>query len=198
MNYYISDTHFGHANVVKYDEKNGGYAFRSIEDHDKLLMNNWNRVVTNKDTVYILGDFSWLNGEKTKEILQKLNGEKVLVRGNHDKWSRDYECRKLLKEICDYKCFHDNGKTVVLSHYPILFYQSQHGDSIHLYGHVHNTEEETLFQITCKQLEQNYKIPMHCYNVGCMLHDYTPKTLEQLQKEKSNIYEKENDLSISL
>ena len=198
MNYYISDLHFGHANIIKYDAQHGGMHFHSIEEHDRFLIENWNSVVTDKDTAYILGDFSWLNPEGTKAILKKLPGQKVLVRGNHDAWIKDYECRKFFKEICDYKRLKDFGIEVILSHYPMLFYQNQHRGAVHLYGHVHNTEEETLFQQACKNLEENYNIPTNCYNVGCMLNGYTPQTLKQLQKRKSNIREIENDLSISL
>jgi len=60
VKYYISDTHFGHVNIVKHDSDNGARTFSSIQEHDELLIKNWNRVITKQDEVYILGDFSWL------------------------------------------------------------------------------------------------------------------------------------------
>ena len=185
MSYYIADTHFGHNNVIKYDTNNGCKEFNSIEEHDNFIINNWNRRVKSEDTVCILGDFSWKNAMETKKILEELNGEKILIKGNHDKWSKDGACRKLLKEICDYKTIVDGNKMVVLFHYPILFYQSQHRGSIHLYAHVHNTREEQLFQDACKNIVNTTDIPMNCYNVGCMqpYMNYTPRTLEEILKK---------------
>lgn len=137
-------------------------------------------MVTPQDTVYILGDFSSLPANETKKIIEQLNGIKVLITGNHDHWSKDGACKKLFQDIFDYKIIPDGDKIVVMSHYPIMFYQNQHRGSIHLYGHVHNTREERLFQDACKHISDTTDIPMNCHNVGCMLWDYTPVTLKQI------------------
>lgn len=55
MNYYISDTHFGHKNVIRYDNR----PFDSIEEMDEAMIQLWNETVNDADAVYILGDFSW-------------------------------------------------------------------------------------------------------------------------------------------
>ena len=144
INYYISDTHFGHENIIKHDANNGCKQFSSIEEHDNLIIENWNRVVTPQDNIYILGDFSWLYARETEELIKKLNGAKFLIKGNHDRWCNDGACKKLFQGIYDYKTIQDDDKMVVMSHYPIMFYQSQHRGSILLYGHVHQTREEKL------------------------------------------------------
>ena len=54
MNFYISDTHFGHANIIRLCNR----PFQDVERMDNTLINNWNNTVSNKDTVYILGDFA--------------------------------------------------------------------------------------------------------------------------------------------
>lgn len=184
MNYYISDTHFGHKNVIKHDASNGCREFSSIEERDELIIQNWNSVVTPQDNVYILGDFSWMSARKTEELIMRLKGAKFLIKGNHDHWSKDAACRNLFREIYDYKLIEDGDRRVVMSHYPILFYQHQHRDAIHLYGHVHNTREEELFQEACKHIENTTDIPMNCHNVGCMLWDYKPVTLAQILEKK--------------
>lgn len=182
MNYYISDTHLGHKNIIKLDEQSVGRHFDSIEEHDNLIIENWNKTVKLSDKVYILGDFSWMNGHDTEEILRKLNGVKFLIKGNHDRWSKDSVCKGYFQGIYDYKMISDNGREVVLSHYPILFYQNQHKGAIHLYGHVHNTKEEELFQKAITNVSSDINIPMNSYNVGCMIKymDYTPRTLDQI------------------
>lgn len=55
MNYYIADTHFGHRNIINFD----GRPFHDITEMKLALIANWNRRVTNEDTVFILGDFCW-------------------------------------------------------------------------------------------------------------------------------------------
>ena len=79
MDYFISDLHIGHKNVLSFDQR----AFKTIEGLIYTL-ENWNNTVTTDDTVYLLGDISWYSVNKTKEIMQQLPGKKVWVLGNHD------------------------------------------------------------------------------------------------------------------
>lgn len=188
MNYYISDTHFGHENIIVHDAKNGGRTFKNIKEHDDLIIHNWNNVINPSDNVYILGDFSWLNGEETKKLIEKLNGAKFLIKGNHDYWVKNGECKRLFQGIYDYKEINDNGKRLILSHYPILFYNGQHRGTIHLYGHVHNSKEYEIYENTCKNIAETTDIPVNTYNVGCMIDymDYTPRTVDELIRENIN------------
>lgn len=66
MNYFIGDLHFGHVNCLSFDNR----PFKTIADHDAVLIKNWNNVVSIEDDVYILGDISWYNTTKTLEILK--------------------------------------------------------------------------------------------------------------------------------
>ena len=194
-NFYIGDTHFGHENIVKHDANNGGRKFSSIEEHDNLIIENWNKIVTPQDNVYILGDFSWLYARETQEIIKKLNGSKFLAKGNHDRWTKDGACKKLFQGIYDIKQIEDNGRQVVLSHYPQMMWNGQHRGVIHLYAHLHNSKEEADYQEFLKELDKRIAVrdgdrykPLQAYNVGCMLWDYTPVTLDQiLSKNKGEI-----------
>lgn len=62
--FFTSDLHFGHKNIIRFDNR----PFFSVEEMDKTLIENWNRKVSADDTVYVLGDISWYNDEKTTEI----------------------------------------------------------------------------------------------------------------------------------
>lgn len=186
-NFYISDTHFGCCN---------SYENRTLE-HDKLIKYNWNTVVTNSDTVYMLGDIGRIGNNKDNEyllqILATLKGKKILIAGNHDKLD-DARIKQLFTEICNYKEVTDNvgGKAykLVLSHYPILMWNGQHKGTIHLYGHTHMTEEDKFFQDCLTRLNDYFADktlkgrtdcpPARAYNVGAMLIDYTPKTLDKI------------------
>lgn len=176
MNFYISDYHFGHSNIIRYDNR----MFKNVNQMDEVMIEKWNNVVTNNDTVYILGDFSWYKEDKTIDILNCLSGRKVLIRGNHDKISTNIAAQ--YDGIYDYLEITDGTEKVVLSHYPILFWNGQFHDSIHLYGHVHNSHQWNCCESYKTELKQLQALPMRMYNVGCMMEwmDYTPRTLKEI------------------
>ena len=180
MNYYISDLHFGHKNSLSFDNR----PFTDIEIHDQAIINNWNNTVSIDDDVYILGDISWHNATKTIEIFKSLNGRKHLIKGNHDsKLLRNRELQSLFVEICDYKEIPlDNGRGIVLCHYPIPCFKNHYYGWIHLYGHVHNSFEYNMMESVKRQMEELYNIPCLMYNVGVMMTymDYTPRMLEEI------------------
>jgi calcineurin-like phosphoesterase family protein len=194
MNYYISDLHFGHANVMKYDKR----PFASIEEMDAEIIRRWNSVVTDKDTVYILGDISWYPNAETIAIFKQLKGHKILIKGNHDgnRLCRDKDFAKLFSKITDYEEITETRggqpTLLVLSHYPIMFFKCQHRGAIHFYGHVHNSSDYDLVKKFQKEFEESYKAkgedPNCCqmYNVGCMMDymDYTPRTFEEIINAK--------------
>lgn len=189
MNYYIADLHFNCKN---------SYENRTIE-YDNLIKENWNKVITNADDVYILGDIGRIGNNKENEylisLISTLKGRKHLILGNHDK-IKDLRLKQLFVEIVDYKELTDvlNGKSIklVLSHYPILMWNGQHKNTILIYGHTHLTIEDQIFQNSIKILNQHFleetkKGRTDCpqckaINVGCMndYMNYTPKTLAQL------------------
>ena len=173
MNYYISDTHFGHANIIRFDDR----PFDNVTQMDDGMIKLWNETVNNNDTVYILGDFSWHNESQTIKILDSLKGKKILIKGNHDKIS-PLTAKKFIK-ICDYLEIKDGNEKIILSHYPILFWNNQFNDTVHLYGHVHTTQQYSLLLNYQKEVQRIQKIPMRMYNIGCMLKymNYTPSTL---------------------
>lgn len=180
MNYYISDMHFGHKNIIKYDNR----PFNSIEEMESIMIDKWNSIVTEEDTVYVLGDFSWYKEEKTLEILDKLKGKIVLIKGNHDKISP-----KIARKLCgnfDYLEIKDNGNKVILCHYPMPFWNGQFRDTIHLYGHVHNSNQYNYCLSMRENLKDSQGIPMRMFNVGSMMDymDYMPRTLEYILKNK--------------
>ena len=86
MRYYISDLHFFHDNMNTKMDKRG---FESLEVMNEYMISQWNKKVRKNDEVVILGDLSIEKGEKTNEILRRLNGRKYLVVGNHDRYLKD-------------------------------------------------------------------------------------------------------------
>lgn len=194
MNYYISDLHFGCKN---------SFENRTLE-HDNIIKQNWNNIVTNGDTVYILGDIGKCGSNADTEYLCKiistLKGKKILIKGNHDVL-KDIRLTQLFTEICDYKEITDNfgGKNhkLVLSHYPIFSWNGAYKDTILLYGHTHGNFDDMLFQESLDKLRNvikelnnkdevtmKFKKEPYAYNVGCMLYNYEPVTLERILKDR--------------
>ena len=176
MNYFISDLHIGCVN--KYDN-------RTLED-DKRIITNWNNMVHNNDHVYVLGDIARLGSNKDNEyacsIISQLKGVRHLIAGNHDdKGLKDNRVSQLFTEITPYKEITDNfngmNHNIVLSHYPILFWNNQ------------QKYKECLADVNSYFADRELKGYTDCpqakaYNVGAMLDymDYTPRTLKEIME----------------
>lgn len=166
MNYFTSDLHLGHKNIIEYEDR----PWKTVEDMSIGLIRNWNNIVIAKDDVYILGDFAFQNSymtcEKINEVLKALNGKKHLIIGNHDTYINKQNFNpRYFEEITPYKEIKEDGKFIVLCHYPIESWNGKQYGSIHLHGHTHQPDSRP---------------EMNRYNVGCMLYDYTPVTLNDL------------------
>ena len=85
--FFTSDLHFEHRNVIDYCKRPFVKADgqQDLELMHRTLIYNWNEKVSEDDTVYVLGDFSFGNKGKIAGVLAQLKGEKILIRGNHDR-----------------------------------------------------------------------------------------------------------------
>lgn len=129
-----SDTHFGHANIIKFCNR----PYTNVNDMNDSIIHLWNSYIKPEDTVYHLGDFSF----KGKGYFEKLNGNKHLIIGNHD----HSETKKKLAWgwVKDYYRFEYKDKKIILFHYPIDSWDCMHHGSIHLHGHIHSTKESNV------------------------------------------------------
>jgi calcineurin-like phosphoesterase family protein len=160
--FVISDTHFDHANILTFKRKDGSplREFKDVNHMNEMLIQNWNSVVRPQDKVYHLGDLT-MHKQLPEAILNRLNGHKRLVRGNHDvaptkdylKWFEEiYACR-----VIDHMLF---------THIPV------HHDCIgrfviNIHGHVH---------------ANSLPHPRY-YNVSVENINYTPVSIEDLKKK---------------
>lgn len=101
------------SNIIRFDNR----PWSTVEEMDQALINNWNSVVTVADTVYICGDFCWQKEDRWIEILEQLNGNKQLIKGNHDIKSPSAKLKKYFQDIKEYKEITDDGRHVILCHY---------------------------------------------------------------------------------
>lgn len=170
MNYYISDLHIGHENILRFDNR----PFADVNEMNNKLIENWNARVRSDDTVYILGDFIWAKESEWPSIVGSLGGNKVLIRGNHDPKQFSASTKRMFQEITDLKEIKDSGKHVVMCHYPIPFFRASFASTAFmLYGHVHQTIEYEYIAKLRREVKANstgYGTPNGNFiNVGCMM-----------------------------
>lgn len=191
MNYYISDLHFFHKNVCKEGNNFDNRPFETMKETMDYIKEHWNKKITNADDVYILGDMCWKENEEAIQFVSTLKGKKHLILGNHDR-VKDKRYAQLFVEIIPYKEVKEfiNGKQyrLILSHYPIMFWNHQHRlkdnvpVNIHLYGHLHNSQEEAIYQSFIQALNNEYHIECIARNVGCMMPyiHYEPRNIQEI------------------
>ena len=133
-----SDLHFGHKNIMSFCPQT-----RARFNNDVAYMNNamaeeWNAKVQPDDLVYILGDVAFMSGSDAGRTVNRLNGSKILVEGNHDrKTLQDATFRNAFKEVHKYLDVTYDGHKIVMFHYPISEWDQMHRGSLHFFGHVH-------------------------------------------------------------
>ena len=184
--FFTSDLHFGHENVIRFDNR----PFDTVEEMDEEMIKRWNTKVGKGDIVYVLGDFIWKAAtNEAVSIIRRLNGQIILIKGNHDRFLHNAAAKKALAGIKDYDdiCVTlEDGTTrrCILSHYFIPFYNGHRYQAIHLHGHSHFTEESAEeVRITTELNEKGYDLKI--YNVGCMYWNYTPVTLDEILERKA-------------
>lgn len=129
----ISDNHFSHANSLKFTRADGTpmRPFASVEEMDEHMVKLWNDNIRPQDRVYHLGDFA-MNRRFVEPMLQRLNGRKMLIRGNHDLFGDKYLAHfdDILGSI--------KLDTFILSHIPLHPDSIAHWAKACIHGHTHN------------------------------------------------------------
>ena len=167
--FLVSYTHFGHLGVCKFTRNDGVTKLRpwdNPEDMDEEMVKRWNETVRSNDKVYHLGDV--VINRKALGIMRRLNGDKVLIRGNHDIF-RDEEYREHFRELRAYHVM--NG--MILSHIPI------HSESLgrfgtNIHGHLHANRVMTGIK--------NSKIDVRYHCVCVEQTDFAPILFEDVIK----------------
>lgn len=157
--YFTADTHFGHGGIIRHGKR----PFGSVDAMDSAMIDRWNERVGADDRVYHLGDFCFKGSALAQRYLDKLNGEIVFIRGNHDtdntarlaRWAAHHDLHAIALA----------GRRIVLCHYPLLEWPDAFSGALHFHGHTHG------------------RIPPHkkrC-DVGVDVWDFRPVTLEEIE-----------------
>ncbi len=176
--FFTADTHFGHANIIRYCKR----PFANAGEMDEFIIGEWNKVVGKNDVIYHLGDFSRKDRGLAEWILKRLNGRKFLCLGSHDKHM--LKLAGYFEEIRE-SFLLDIGKNqfVFLSHYLHKVWPRSHYGSWHLFGHSHGRMNN--------YARQEGKL----LDVGVDNHDFKPWSLDEVAEVMATRPLNFNDLS---
>lgn len=168
MDWFTSDHHFGHKNIIGYCDR----PFTTVEEMDAEMMRRWNNCVRTEDTVYYVGDFAFATKDRIRELLGYLNGTKHLIRGNHDKPHSDTfwksagfaSVQETLRHV-----FPELGATIQMDHHPEYWQHS----GVQIHGHVHNSRG--MYPLKAYGVTGQLQI-----NVAVEVWSYAPASLREI------------------
>ena len=131
--FFTADTHFNHAKIIELCHR----PFENVKEMDETMIENWNHIVKQKDTVYLLGDFAYGKNDEVKKLRYRLNGKIHLILGNHDYQNKIQRLTNIFSSMNDLLTFKYNKKYIVLCHYPLVTWDKQKTNSFQLHGHCH-------------------------------------------------------------
>lgn len=165
--FLISDTHFGHGNILKFKRGDGTplRVFNDIIHMNTVMIDNWNRVVGKDDKVYHLGDVAMGNATYFRSTMARLNGHKILIKGNHDQ----LKPALYLEFFKDVRAYHQLDG-FLLAHIPV------HPASLsrwkgQIHGHLHADRVQT----------SAYSSDVRYINVAVEQINYTPINFEEIR-----------------
>ena len=186
MVYVTSDSHFNHINILKYEPNRKKHLGETIEAHDEELIARYNSKVKPNDLVYFLGDIGFGSIPYLKSVISKLNGNKILILGNHDKHSKNAYLSMGFLVVCHGMEIKVGKTRLVLSHYPyrkpwwkVIFpWQYKERDRHKrpfnngrwlMHGHVHSGGSYKIKKVINKQI-----------HIGVDANNYYPVSLDEI------------------
>lgn len=168
--WFIADTHFFHANILKFLGKDGKTRLRNYNSLDEMhndMIAKWNASIGVNDYVYHLGDVTFQYHKSFQELMWSLKGHKRLIVGNHDKLKQ----KGLLKHFDKVMFWHGfKEQNFTASHMPLLLTSLRDG-AFNVHGHIHGRKMED----------------PHYINVSVEVRDYSPVHMDTILKEIAEV-----------
>lgn len=183
--WFISDTHFGHANIIRYSNR----PFTDVVQMNEAMIKSWNELVKPDDEVWHLGDFAFMPFAKFNVLCKRLNGKINVVLGNHDAVIENNRMISFdptgehyaFSSVQHYKELKAGGKFIVLHHYGQRVWNKSHHGSIHLYGHSHGSLPPHGLSVDvgvdCKEITPDYR-PIHIDEVVSYMAKRVPQVVD--------------------
>lgn len=181
MLFFTSDHHFFHKNIIQYCNR----PFSDIQEMHRELIKRWNDTIAPRDTVYVLGDFCFGKSTALIETAKKLNGRKILIRGNHDK-QKLHALNEAFFDVHDELTINLGGKAWKLSHYPYIPDENEilAGKE---YRFLEKRPKKTTPYLLHGHVHQAWKCKDDMINVGVDVWNFFPVSETQLLDEVNNV-----------
>ena len=165
--WFIADTHFGHANIIRFCNR----PFESVEEMNETLVSNWNDRVAPSDIVFVLGDL-FFRCDDPEPILDRLAGRKRLILGNHDSsWTGKVPSRRHFESVDSFYEGSIGACGATLCHYPMP--EWPHGARTYMiHGHIHNNTHEDYWPLLA--------VRDRVLNAGVDINGFRPVSLDEL------------------
>ena len=175
QSWITSDLHLNHIRVPLFSrtslEQNGLSYIQDVKDWNEMIINRINSVVRPFDTLWILGDVGFGPFEQLKELINRINGYKILVMGNHDKFSMASAYRMGFEQVFDGPTFLPNTRgMILLSHAPAYEAYVSPYIACNLHGHIH---------------EGSLNLPRF-FNMNIAMNEYLPVNVKKFLKYTAN------------
>jgi len=149
--YFTADFHIDHVNIIRFCKR----PFRNVDEMREKIISNWNSIVKQGDIVFHIGDFA-MNNTNKREIINRLNGQVILIKGNHDRGEL-FKIQDLMFMLED--------EQLHLVHIP----EEAQAD-YNLVGHTHEKWKT-------KKIGDHF-----CINVGVDVNNFTPVSEEEIKQ----------------
>lgn len=167
MDYFSTDWHLGHKNILKFDNR----PFRDIIQHDIAIIKNFMTTVKPGDNFYFLGDFAFANKrmiEGWMETLTSSGANLFFIKGNHDNHDTVDLYKKYGRYLGEQKKIYSYDQEIVLNHYKMAIWDKSHKGSWHLYGHSHGDAENMVIGKS--------------FDVAINIWEYLPVSFDQVKE----------------
>lgn len=170
MDYFVSDLHLNHAAILGFER----YQFKDIKEHNETICKVLKENLRQNDTLYCLGDLGFLD-DHMMNFIKELPCKKILIKGNHDKFSEKYYRVKMgFDEVYSHPIWH--SKRLVLSHYPVPVSPG----ILNLHGHLHASTIDM----------KNYvNVNIHMLDYKLLSYKYVMDMIAKLEKDNNKFLE---------
>lgn len=187
--FFSSDHHANHEHIMKFCDR----PFTNVEEMNGEMIKRWNEKVPKDGLVFHLGDFAWGGYNVWKNFREQLNGNIILIKGNHDHKNLTPTAKELFIDVNMQMRIEIEGRKIWLNHFPMLCYSGTYRDfnglEYQLHGHVHlsNVKSRNHGKDTDRCLEMLFPTQ---YDVGVDFNDFTPiswhEVDERIKKQIEN------------
>jgi len=193
--FFVSDNHYGHSNIIGFCKR----PFENVEEMDKKLIENWNNKVPKDGIVFHLGDFAWGGFNFWKKIREQLNGDIILIKGNHDIKNLTPQAVGLFKYVAQQMRIEIEGRKIWLNHFPLLCYSGTYRDfnglEFNLFGHTHLSNH--LSRNNGKDCDRCFQMLFPTqYDVGVDFNEFAPISWNEVNERITQQIKTDNNLKM--